>query len=317
MPSIRQNAHSDVLPDFRNLGVIARGGGERAAIAAALFAAVSRRAPTLRAERELLEPLLLAVSRARCGFTASRRLAYWQGAPWCSRSCSLAARAWQPTRRDAPTSRACWRSALRGGAARLLPPARQGVLAGAHRGALQALQARIRPLPLQQPQHGALAHPRDRSVPARARGPVGLFRTLMSEPRQFVHLAEEIALLERYALEQLRLGERLKSPGSSTRHRSMHCCRRCSAAARERGASWRRARHQARHGAGAHRRRGDRVLARIRTRTSRSSSAAPATAWRSTTSATAAAVRRCRGTSTPPPAVYRVEIEMPYRTGPA
>jgi two-component system sensor histidine kinase AlgZ len=38
-----------------------------------------------------------------------------------------------------------------------------------------------------------------------------LFRTMMSEPRQFVRLADEIALLERYAgLEQLRLGERLR-----------------------------------------------------------------------------------------------------------
>jgi two-component system sensor histidine kinase AlgZ len=38
-----------------------------------------------------------------------------------------------------------------------------------------------------------------------------LFRTLMSEPRQFVPLAEEISLLQRYAeLEQLRLGDRLR-----------------------------------------------------------------------------------------------------------
>jgi two-component system sensor histidine kinase AlgZ len=38
-----------------------------------------------------------------------------------------------------------------------------------------------------------------------------LFRTLMSDARQFVRLADEIALLERYAeLEQLRLGERLR-----------------------------------------------------------------------------------------------------------
>ena len=38
-----------------------------------------------------------------------------------------------------------------------------------------------------------------------------LFRTLMSDARQFVRLEDEIALLERYAeLEQLRLGERLR-----------------------------------------------------------------------------------------------------------
>jgi len=38
-----------------------------------------------------------------------------------------------------------------------------------------------------------------------------VFRTLMSDARTFVRLADEIALLERYAaIEQLRLGERLR-----------------------------------------------------------------------------------------------------------
>jgi two-component system sensor histidine kinase AlgZ len=38
-----------------------------------------------------------------------------------------------------------------------------------------------------------------------------LFRTLMGDARRFVRLADEIALLERYAgIEQLRLGERLR-----------------------------------------------------------------------------------------------------------
>jgi len=38
-----------------------------------------------------------------------------------------------------------------------------------------------------------------------------LFRVLMSDGRKFVRLADEIAVLERYAsIEQLRLGERLR-----------------------------------------------------------------------------------------------------------
>jgi two-component system sensor histidine kinase AlgZ len=78
---------------------------------------------------------------------------------------------------------------------------------------LQALQARIRPHFLFNSINAVLSL--IRQDPQRAERALedlsDLFRTLMSEPRQFVRLADEIALLERYAaLEQLRLGDRLQ-----------------------------------------------------------------------------------------------------------
>src|SRR5262245_35674920 len=64
MPSIRQNAHSDVLPDFRNLGVIARllVAVNAIAFVAALFAAanLAQGAERFVESAVLLEPLLLA-----------------------------------------------------------------------------------------------------------------------------------------------------------------------------------------------------------------------------------------------------------------
>ena len=78
---------------------------------------------------------------------------------------------------------------------------------------LQALQARIRPHFLFNSLNAVLSLVR--RDPRRAERALedlaDVFRTLMSEPRQFVRLADEIALLERYAgIEQLRLGERLR-----------------------------------------------------------------------------------------------------------
>jgi len=78
---------------------------------------------------------------------------------------------------------------------------------------LQALQARIRPHFLFNSLNAVLAL--IRRDPRRAERALedlaDLFRTLMSDPKSFVRLADEIALLERYAeLEQLRLGERLR-----------------------------------------------------------------------------------------------------------
>src|SRR5690606_11071107 len=78
---------------------------------------------------------------------------------------------------------------------------------------LQALQARIRPHFLFNSLNAVLSL--IRRDPKRAERALedlaDLFRTLMAEPRQFVRLADEIGLLERYAgIEQLRLGERLR-----------------------------------------------------------------------------------------------------------
>ena len=93
---------------------------------------------------------------------------------------------------------------------RLLWKAHSPALAEAR---LQALQARIRPHFLFNSLNAVLAL--IRRDPQRAERALedlaDLFRTLMSDARQFVRLSDEIALLERYAeLEQLRLGERLR-----------------------------------------------------------------------------------------------------------
>jgi two-component system sensor histidine kinase AlgZ len=78
---------------------------------------------------------------------------------------------------------------------------------------LQALQARIRPHFLFNSLNAVLAL--IRRDPRRAERALedlaDLFRALMSDGRTMVRLADEIALLERYAaIEQLRLGERLR-----------------------------------------------------------------------------------------------------------
>jgi two-component system sensor histidine kinase AlgZ len=78
---------------------------------------------------------------------------------------------------------------------------------------LQALQARIRPHFLFNSLNAVLGL--IRRDPKRAERALedlaDLFRTLMADARQFVRLAEEIELLERYAdIEQIRLGERLR-----------------------------------------------------------------------------------------------------------
>src|SRR3990172_8695165 len=78
---------------------------------------------------------------------------------------------------------------------------------------LQALQARIRPhFPFNSLNAVLALIRRDPRRAERALEDLAdLFRTLMSDARGFVRLADEIALLERYAsLEQLRLGERLR-----------------------------------------------------------------------------------------------------------
>jgi len=93
---------------------------------------------------------------------------------------------------------------------RLLTRAYSPALAEAR---LQALQARIRPHFLFNSLNAVLSL--IRKDPRRAERTLedlsDLFRTLMSDARRFVRLADEIALLERYAaIEQLRLGERLR-----------------------------------------------------------------------------------------------------------
>jgi two-component system sensor histidine kinase AlgZ len=225
MASIRQSAYPDLLPDFRNLGVMARVlvGVNGLAAAAVLFAA-----PSLGAAMEefvraaaYLEPLLLIELVFLAG--AARllsRLSYWSGfaatlgivlvlvALYHAFVARLLA---EPAPALAPALvLAALVAAGLLGYLRLLAKAYSPALAEAR---LQALQARIRPHFLFNSLNAVLSL--IRRDPRRAERALedlaDLFRTLMSEPRQFVRLADEIALLERYAgLEQLRLGERLR-----------------------------------------------------------------------------------------------------------
>jgi len=224
MPSIRQNAYSDVLPDFRNLGVIARVliAVNLAAIAAALAVTSdpARGAGAFVQAATLIEPLLLAIVLALAAASPLLgRLRYWTGcAAVLAIVLALAAAAYaafgivpemQPN-----LARMLALSAIAAAALlayfRLLAKAYSPALAEAR---LQALQARIRPHFLFNSLNTVLSL--IRRDPKRAERALedlsDLFRTLMSEPRQFVRLADEIDLLERYAaLEQLRLGERLQ-----------------------------------------------------------------------------------------------------------
>ena len=226
MASIRQNAYQDLLPDFRNLGVIAR---ILIAVNFALFAA------TLFASRQLVEaterfvqaaafvePLLLAVVMALALLARwLRRLPFWAGCAVVTLVVlAIVALYWSafaavsPLFPIASMPRMLLLAFLVTAALlayfRLLTKAHSPALAEAR---LQALQARIRPHFLFNSLNAVLSL--IRRDPQRAERSLedlaDLFRTLMSDARQFVRLADEISLLERYAeLEQLRLGERLR-----------------------------------------------------------------------------------------------------------
>src|SRR5690349_2430293 len=222
MLSIRQNLDADALPDFRNLGVVARVlilvNGLSAACAlldasswAAAFDAIARNAA-------LDEPPLIATL-----------LALYAVAPWLLRlpylaGCALVAAIalsflW--------TMHAAYGENVDGGLQRATGIAAATTLAALaylrlHRRAyspalaearLQALQARIRPHFLFNSLNAVLAL--IRRDPRRAERALedlsDLFRALMSDGRSLVRLADEIALIEGYAaIEQLRLGERLR-----------------------------------------------------------------------------------------------------------
>ena len=223
--SIRQRAFSDVLPDFRNLGVMARVlVAVNAAVAfGGLFAAVTLGDALGRflAIAAFVEPLLLLNLVVLLALSPLlQRLSYGAGFTLVvGLVVGLTAlyRGFLPGVVTEPLPD-MWRTlALAGvvaaavlGLLRLVAKAYSPALAEAR---LQALQARIRPHFLFNSLNAVLAlvrrdpRPAERSLEDLA----DLFRTLMAEPRQFVRLADEIALLERYAeLEQLRLGERLR-----------------------------------------------------------------------------------------------------------
>src|SRR5436190_1514578 len=226
MPSIRQNAYPDVLPDFRNLAVIARVllAVNALALAAALYASPSVMAALERFVyiAAFLEPLLLIeliALFALAGVLA--RLPYWGGCATVLLTVVLLAGVYHGVVgvvAVAPELLSLARTlvlALFVAAFllvyfRLHTKAFSPALAEAR---LQALQARIRPHFLFNSLNAVLAL--IRRDPKRAERSLedltDLFRTLMADARQFVRLADEISLLERYAeIEQLRLGDRLR-----------------------------------------------------------------------------------------------------------
>jgi two-component system sensor histidine kinase AlgZ len=225
MVSIRQKAYPDVLPDFRNVGVIARVliAVNAAVLAGALFAAPDLLMALQRFVQAaaLVEPLLLLVITVlfvlssmlarlpyRVGFVAVVGVVVALAAGYLSAVTGLLA---LPVPGLFNTIGLC---ALLASALliylRLLTKAHSPALAEAR---LQALQARIRPHFLFNSLNAVLAL--IRRDPQRAERTLedlaDLFRTLMSDARRFVRLADEISLLERYAeIEQLRLGDRLR-----------------------------------------------------------------------------------------------------------
>jgi len=226
MPSIRQNAYPDVLPDFRNLAVIARVllAVNALALAGALYASPSVMAALERFVyiAAFLEPLLLIELIALFALAGVfARLPYWGGCATVLATVVLLAGVYHgvvAVVAVAPELLSLVRTlmlALFVAAFllvyfRLHTKAFSPALAEAR---LQALQARIRPHFLFNSLNAVLAL--IRRDPKRAERSLedlaDLFRTLMADARQFVRLADEISLLERYAeIEQLRLGDRLR-----------------------------------------------------------------------------------------------------------
>ena len=221
--SIKQNFSADALPDFRNLGVIARVllAVNAFAFAAALVAEPAWGATLVRFLRAaaLIEPMLLATLVALYALSPMlARLAYWQG---CAAVLAIAFAlsgsvhvAMVPADNEpAALLRSLALVAVTVASLlaylRLLTKAYSPALSEAR---LQALQSRIRPHFLFNSLNAVLSLVR--RDPRRAERALedlaDLFRVLMQDSRSFVRLADEIALLERYAaIEQLRLGERL------------------------------------------------------------------------------------------------------------
>jgi len=224
MASIGQSAYPDLLPDFRNLGVMAR---VLVAVNGLAAAGVLFATPGLGGALEqfmrtaaYLEPLLLIELLALAALSPLlARLPYWTGYAAIVGIVLVLVAVYHTFVARLPTGAPSLGPALLLAALvaatllaylRLRAKAYSPALVEAR---LQALQARIRPHFLFNSLNAVLSL--IRRDPKRAERALedlaDVFRTLMSEPRQFVRLADEIALLERYAgIEQLRLGERLR-----------------------------------------------------------------------------------------------------------
>jgi len=222
MASIRQNPEADALPDFRNLGVTARVlvAVNLLALSSALLAE-SAWGNTLDAfvrTAALLEPPLVAsLLLLYAAAPWLLRMPYWRG---CAMVIALVVTL------AAATHLALVEFAAAGFARALLIAAATAAAVLAYlqlhmkayspalaEARLQALQARIRPHFLFNSLNAVLALIRRdaRRAEHALEDLAELFRALMSDGRSLVRLADEIALLERYAaIEQLRLGERLR-----------------------------------------------------------------------------------------------------------
>ncbi len=226
MSSISQNVQPDALPDLRNLGVIARVllGAHLLALGAVIFAEPSWPQALMRFARvaALLEPLLLlSVVALYLASPWLARLSYAQGCAMlmaielalAATVHAIAARAGSELAPGSPVRLLALTAGitlLLLGYFRLWARAYSPALAEAR---LQALQARIRPHFLFNSLNAVLSL--IRRDPRRAERALedlaDLYRELMADGRRFVRLADEIALLERYAgIEKLRLGERLR-----------------------------------------------------------------------------------------------------------
>jgi two-component system sensor histidine kinase AlgZ len=223
--SIKQNAYSDGLPDFRSLGVTARilVAVNLVAIGAACYAESgwTRGFERFVHDAAFIEPALLASIVAlyalspllvpmryltACFIVVAVVLAIVAGVAHVVQSIG-ASDVLKPSR--VLVFAAAITVALLG-YLRLRAKAYSPALTEAR---LQALQARIRPHFLFNSMNAILSL--IRKDPKRAELALedlaDLFRVLMSDGRRFVRLSEEIALLERYAsIEQLRLGDRLR-----------------------------------------------------------------------------------------------------------
>jgi two-component system, LytTR family, sensor histidine kinase AlgZ len=224
MPSIRQTAYPDVLPDFRNLAVVARilVAVNGLALAGALYATSSfmRGLESFVYVAAFLEPLLLVQLIALyVASTVVSRLSYWSG---CAAVVGIAV-----------VLTALYHTLVRAIAMPALPSLGRTValtilVAGfllayfyLHTKAfspalaearLQALQARIRPHFLFNSMNTIASLTRSDPVLAEqaVQDLADLFRASLGDQRQTISLAEELEVARTYQrIEELRLGPRL------------------------------------------------------------------------------------------------------------
>ena len=225
MASIKQNAYSSALPDFRNMGIVLRIllGVNLLVVAAAILQVRDTRVfwDRLAEIGALVEPLLILSIVALVVLNdLLRRLPYWAGsvaviALELALTIGLYAAGYERLYPEpAPLWRFCAVVALATGALLFYFDLRGRALSPALSEArLQALQARIRPHFLFNSINAVLSL--IRQDPKRAEAALEdmaeLFRTLMADNRELAPLSREIDLCRQYLnLEQLRLGERLK-----------------------------------------------------------------------------------------------------------